>query len=208
MAIGAVACIAVLEDWSWRATGFAERVFGMSTAQMAENRERNLRVFYESQFGRPLKIIDTAHLTGLALVDGPVHEIIGLLWYLYFPLVVSVFLIGLSIRRSVLVHHYVYAVSTSLAVFFAFNIVGLIVFILLQGVSPEAALGLSNLPVIVGYLARVYFVVFLPLGVLPHILPVTRGRVVVATLVGAVICMVANLMLTKVLLFNLGVVWT
>lgn len=207
MAIGLVACIAVLQDWSWRVTGFSERVFGMSTVQMAENTERNLKAFYQSQFGRSLTIIDTAHLSGLALVDGPAHEIIGLLRYMYFPLVLSVFLVGRSIRRSVLMHYYVYAVSTSLAVFFVFNVVGLIVFVLLQAVWPDAALGLSGLPVIIGYLARAYFVVILPVVVLPHILPVTRGRVVAATLVGAVVWMMANWMLSQLLLFNLGVVW-
>jgi hypothetical protein len=207
MAIGLVACVAFLEDWSWRITGFSERVFGMSRAQMLEKSEQNLRAFYESQFRRPLTIVDTTHLTGLALVDGPVHEIICLLQYMYFPLVVSVFLVGRSIRRSTLVHHYVYAVSSSLAIFFLFHVLGLILFVLLQGVSPDAALGLSGLPVIVGYVSRIYFLVFLPIAVLPRILPVTRGRVVVATLVGTVVCIVANLMLSELLLFKLGVVW-
>jgi len=207
MAIGLIAFISVLQEWFWRITRFSERAFGMTADQLAESSERNLKIFYESQFGRSLTIIDTAHVTGLAFIDGPAHEIIGLLQYMYFPLVVSVFLVGRSIRRSVLMHYYVYAVSTSLAVFFVFNVIGLIMFLLLQAVSPNAALGLSGLPVLIGYIARAYFVVVLPVAILPHILPVTRSRVVAATLVGAVVWMAANWILTQLLLFKLGVVW-
>src|SRR5207342_1120269 len=106
-----------------------------------------------------------------------------------------VFLIGRSIERATLMHFYVYAVSTSLAVFFVFNVAGLVVFLLLQAVSPNAALGLSGLPVIVGHLTRAYFVAVLPVLVLPNILPVSRGRMVAATLVGAAVWMAANWLL-------------
>jgi hypothetical protein len=206
VAIGLVAFIAVLENWAWRITGFSERVFGMSPEQMASNWERNLKTFYEQQYGKQLTIIDTSHLSGIAFVDGPAHEIIALLHYMYFPLVVSIFLVNRAIRRSVLMHFYVYAVSASLAVFFVSNIAGLIVFLLLQGVWAEAAVALSQLPVMAGDIARAYFLVILPVLVLPNILPLTRGRVVAATLVGALAWMTANYMLTQLLLFNLGVV--
>jgi hypothetical protein len=206
-AMGLVAAIASLQAWAWRITDFSERVFGMSQAQMAENSERTIRGFYEKQFGQALTIIDTSHLTGLALLDGPAHEVIKLLQYLYFPLVVSLFLMGRSIKRPLLLHHYVYGVTASLAIFFASNVVGVAVFLLLQAVSPQAALGLANLPVLIGYLAPVYLVVVMPIIVLPAILPVSRARVVAATLVGAALWMTANAVLTRVMLFNLGIVW-
>jgi len=206
VAIGLAALIAVLEKWAWRITGFSERVFGMSLEQMASNFDRNLKTFYEQQYGKQLTIIDTSHLSGIAFVDGPVHEIIALLQYMYFPLVVSIFLVNRAIRRSVLMHFYVYAVSASLAVFFVSSIAGLIVFLLLQGLSAEATVALSGLPVLAGDIVRAYFLVILPVLVLPNILPVTRGRVVAATLVGALACITAN-MLTQLLLFDLGVEW-
>ncbi len=43
MEIGLIALIAALTDWSWQVTHFSERVFGVSSAQMAENSERNLK---------------------------------------------------------------------------------------------------------------------------------------------------------------------
>lgn len=207
-ALGLAATVAGLQDWAWRVTGFSERVFGMSKAQMAENSERGLRAFYEQQFGRALTIIDTSHLTGFGLFDAPAHEVIKFLQYMYFPLVVSIFLIGRAIKRPLLVHTYVYAVGASVAILFLSNVAGLVVFMLLQSVSPQAALGLSGLPVLVGYVAGAYMVVVLPIIVLPEILPVSRARVGLATIVGAVVWMTANAFMSRVMLFNLGVVLT
>ncbi len=206
-AMGLVAAIAGLQDWAGRITNFSERAYGMSKADVAQRSEEMMRAFYEKQFGQSLTIIDTSHLTGLALFDGPAHELIQLLQYLYFPLVVAVFLAGRNIKRPVVMHQYVYAVAASLAIQFVAGVIGVVVFLLLQGVSPDAALGLSGAPVLAGYLVRVYLLVIMPIVVLPTILPVSRVRVVAATIVGALVWMAGNAIITKVMLFNLGVVW-
>ena len=50
--------------------------------------------------------------------------------------------------------------------------------------------------------------VILPIAVLPDILPVSRARVMVATLVGGVIWMASNYVFTQVMLLELGILWT
>ena len=207
-AMGLVAAIAGLEDWAWRVTGFSERVFGASKAEMMERARNGTMAFYEKQYGQSLTIIDTAHLTGLGLLDAPAHEILKLLQYMYFPLVVSLFLIGRSIKRPLVVHHYVYAVGTSVGITFVLNIAGLVVFMLLQGTSPEAALALSGVPELIGLVTTGYLMVILPIVVLPDILPVSRARVMVATLVGGAIWMAGNYFFAQVMVFKLGIVWT
>ena len=207
-AMGLVAAIAGLQDWAWRVTGFSERVFGVSRAEMMERARNGTTSFYEKQFGQSLTIIDTAHLTGLGLLDAPAHEILKLLQYMYFPLVVSLFLIGRSIKRPLVVHHYVYAVGTSVGIAFVLNIAGLVVFMLLQAKWPDAAMALSGVPALIGVVTTAYLMVILPVVVLPDILPVSRARVMMATLVGGVIWMAGNYVFTQVMLFKFGILWT
>jgi hypothetical protein len=87
------------------------------------------------------------------------------------------------------------------------GLLGVGLFLLLQGVSAEAAVGLAMIPELAGYMARIYFVVLLPILIFPKVLPVTRARVVTATAVGAVIWMAANVIISQLALFTFGVVW-
>jgi hypothetical protein len=64
----------------------------------------SLAVFFVSKIAGLIVFL----LLGIAFVDGPAHEIIALLQYMYFPLVISIFLVNRAIRRSVLMHFYVY----------------------------------------------------------------------------------------------------
>jgi hypothetical protein len=206
-AIALIALIGVLQDGVWRVTGFSERVFGMSSSDLGARQWAELERFYEREYGQRLTKIETAHVTGIGLVDQPVRQVFELLQYMYFPLVVSLFLVDRAVRRHALVHFYVYAVCASLMVLFVLNLVGLAVFVLLAGVSPDAALGLSGLPVLVGGLAKIYFLVVFPVVLLPSLMQVTRRRVLLATLTGAVVWMAINWVMTRILLFGLGVVF-
>lgn len=207
-AIGLVALTAGLEDWAWRVTAFSERAFGMSKAEMTAATRQNLSAFYEKQFGHALTILDTAHLTGVSLLDAPVHEIVKLLHYMYFPLVVSLFLIGRSIKRPMVMHLYVYAIAANVGMLFVTSLFGLGAFMLFQAVSPDAAVLMSGLPSLVGVLTSIYLVVVLPIVVLPEILSVSRARVVVATLAGGVLWMLGNYVVSQVMVFGLGILLT
>ena len=204
-AIALIAIIGVARDGVWHVTGLAEHVFGGSASEVRERQWAELEGFYQQQHGRRLTRIDLARLTGVGLIDQPARQILDLLHYMYFPLVVALFVAGKAIKRHALMHFYVYAVAASLTLFVAFNLVGLALFAALAGMSLDAAMGLSGVPVILGYLAKTHFVVVLPIVVLPRLMPVTRRRLLVATLIAAMISAAGNVTMIRIL-FGLGVV--
>jgi len=206
-AIGLLATANLVGDWAWRITQLSERTFGMPRAEVEAASERSLREFYEQQFGQTLHIVNTEHLTGVSLVDGPAREIIGVLSYVYFPLVVLLFLRKREVRREVLLSFYVYSVSASLAVVFVCAIVGVLLFLLLQGAAANAAVAAAGVPSLAGYAARIYFVVVLPLLVFPKVLTVTRGRMLTATVIGSIAWMTANAVYSALSIMTLGVVF-
>jgi hypothetical protein len=105
-------------------------------------------------------------------------------------------------------HSYVYAIATNVGIMFVTSILGLGGFILLQGVSPQAAIMTNGIPALIGVVSSIYLVVVLPIVVLPEILPVSRLRVIVATLVGGVLWALGNYAISQLLLMRLGILWT
>ena len=67
-------------------------------------------------------------------------------------------------------------------------------------------LGLVMTPEVAGYVVKAYFLVLLPIVVFPRVLPITRLRVIKATVVGALVWAAANAIVTRVL-FAFDVMW-
>jgi hypothetical protein len=197
LAVGLVAGVAGLQE-SARQTAF---IAPTPADQRQAEREQSLQASYEQRFGRPLLIVRKARLTGWSVIDRPAHEFIRLFEAIYFPLVVLLFLRHRNVDRHVLLHYYVYALAAALTIIAVCEVLGAAGMLALVHTSWELlALVLVMMPPLVGFLARAYFVVLLPIVVFPRVLPVTRLRVISATAVGALVWGAANEIVRRMLL--------
>lgn len=205
LAIALVAVLGSLERTVW--SDFGQRTFGLSMAEVRERREQ-FRSAYEQTYGRKPHIVDTAHLTGFEIVDNPIAEIVTLLNYVYFPLVAVILLARGNVKRYQVMHAYIYAMSAALCGFAATDALGLIVFA--AGVQSGSiyTVAMSGWGTAVGLLIIIYFVVILPIFILPKVLRVAKARVVLATCVAALAWLAGRIVIFSVLPWQFGLFLT
>jgi hypothetical protein len=207
IAIGLVAVLGPLERAAWNVNDFGQRTFGVSTSETRERTDQRLKEFYESVYGRKFYVVDSAHLTGVDFVDRLLEEILGLLNYAYFTLVAVPMLVRGGVKRYQVVHAYVYTISAAITASVILDGLGLIPLAIGAMTGSISTVALSGLGQGGGYLLIIYFVVILPIRILPKVLNVSRSSVVVATCVAAFTWLVSRYVFFTVLPGQLGFVW-
>jgi hypothetical protein len=167
--------------------------------------EEELYKFYEEHFHQKLTVVETERLTGIALVDNPLGELVTLLKYLWHPLLIAAFLRPARAHRRQLLQFFVYAMGAALVFNAFFNLGELVVFTALIDFPERISRGLSAGVGLLGGAAIIYFAVILPIIVLPALFPWTRRRVVLAidgalAFEGAVNLMVSQLLYQGILI--------
>lgn len=200
LAVGFAAALAGLQEWA-RQTAFIN-------PQSADQLEQELRVSYEQNFGRPLLIVRTDRLSGWSVIDVPAHEVISLLGAMSLPLVVLLFLRHPRVDRLIVIHYYGYAVAAALTAVAIGEVMGTAgMLALVHTTWPDIlVLGFVMLPSVASPVAMGYFVLLVPIVVFPQVLPLTRWRVVSATVVGALVWWAAKEIVRRVSL-SFGVMW-
>ena len=166
---------------------------------------QEIRLWYQQQYGQQLKTLDLGHLTGFGLLDEPIYQVVQLLAYSYFALIVGWFLAGTEIRRNQYMRYHAYAVGTALVLKFIAYLAGFALFAILIGVSRTAAHAITDLVLILlGYLPMLWFIAVLPILVFPRVLSVSRARMLVATVCGLGLAGAFNWWFTNKTLFGMG----
>jgi hypothetical protein len=203
IAVGFAAALAGLPEWA-RQTAF---IRPQSAAQHREQLEQEFRVSYEQRFGRPL-IVRTDGLSGWPVIDVPAHAVISLLEAMSLPLVVLLLLRHPRVDRLILIRYYGYAVAAALTAIAICDVMGSAgMLALVHTTWPDLlVLGFVMLPSVASPVAMGYFVLLVPIVVFPQALPLTRSRVVSATVVGALVSWAAKEIVRRVSP-ALGVMW-
>jgi hypothetical protein len=207
IAIALVTVLGSLERAVWRVNDFGERLFGVSQSEMRERGEAQLKNYYESTYHRTLHFVDSAHLTGVDMLDKPLEEIIGLLNYAYFGLVAVLVLMRGKVKRHQVVHAYIYMISAAMVASAVFNGLGLAVFSVGAEAGSLGVVGLSGLGQLLGYLLVIYLVAIRPIVVLPRVLDLSGPRVALATGIATLVWLVSRFLFFTVLQWQVGIIW-
>jgi hypothetical protein len=194
--LAGVALLAVIAGLSASVAKIAR--FNERTDKKAPTMEE-LQKFYEKQYGRKLTVVETERLTGIALVDNPLGELITLLKYLWHPMLIAAFLRPARTHRRQLLQFFIYAMGAALVFNAFFNLGELVVFTVLIDFPGRISRGLSAGVGLLGGVAIIYFAVFLPIIVLPALFPWTRRRVVLAIVGALAVEGAVNIMLSALL---------
>jgi hypothetical protein len=176
---------------------------GLIDRKAAEAGEENLFRFFEQQYGKRVIKIDTRHLTGVPVIDGPIGEVAGILSYTWYTLLFMLFVRPGKHLRGKVLHCFAYAMSAALAWSFCLNLAGIAGFALLIGSSLDAAIVCRDLLGLLAAIPIVYLLLILPILVFPPVFHWPRRRVVLATVGGLVAWMASNL-LKSALFFTTG----
>jgi hypothetical protein len=176
---------------------------GLTDRKAQEAAEENLFRFFEQQYGKRVIKVDTRHLTGVPVIDGPVGEVAGVLSYTWYTLLFLLFVRPGKHLRGKVLHCFAYAMGAALAWSFCLNLAGIAGFALLIGSSLEAAVVCRDLLGLLAAIPIVYLLLILPILVFPPVFHWSRRRVVLATAGGLVAWMASNLLKT-VLFFGTG----
>jgi hypothetical protein len=200
-----VTALGSLERAAWQVNGFGEKLFGMSMSEARERAEAQLKEYYRSVHGRNVHFVDSAHLTGIDIVDKPLEEIFKLLNYALFAIVAVFVLTQGDVKGHQVMHAYVYMISAAIAASAVLSALGIAVFALGASAGSISTVALSGLGQLCGYLLIIYFVVVLPIMVLPDALELSRPQVVVATCIAAGSWLFVRYLFFSVLQSQLGV---
>jgi hypothetical protein len=159
---------------------------------------------FQHSTGIPLKRIDLEHLTGIGLLDEPLHQIVDLVYYGLLAFAVSVGLVGTGITGKELLHYYIYGKGLSLALLSAASVAGLAMFLLLSGYSIEAAVIADSVAEVIGDATSLYILFVLPLFLFPELFPASAARIKLAVAGGAVVWALVNVVLRFALLSRYG----
>jgi hypothetical protein len=140
------------------------------------------RQWFTEQYGHAPVFIDLSHLTGYTVIDEPVHQIVSVLYYSFAAVLIGSLLVGTPVQRRQYLSYHAYAVGTALTLKAAAFLVAFVLAVLLAGVSRTATRAVVDLEeLLFGFLPFLWFIAVLPVRVFPRILPVRRGRMIVAT---------------------------
>lgn len=205
-AIALVAVLGSLERAAWDINDFGKRLFGTSMNEMRAKVEAQRKEHYQAVYRREVQLIDTAHLTGVELLDKPLQEICALVNYAFFGFIAAAVLAQGGARGDRVVHAYVYLIGAAVAASALLSALGLVAFCVgaLEGSLDWVAL--SGLGQLAGMLVILYLVVVLPIRVLPEVLEVPTSAVVTATGVAIGAWLLVRFLIFTILPGQLGVI--
>jgi hypothetical protein len=199
LAIGFAALAAPLHRTLLRAGGFPE-----SFLELAERGSKGLVENYERMTGRDLVLIDLTQLTGISLIDSPIEDIARMAIYALFAGLFWAFSGGkLPLKR--MMGYFAYSIGACIVVATIFLLIGDMMFALLSSADSQTAFSITSGVHQIGDLPRLFYLFIMPAVIFPAIVPIGRGRVIVATILSVITWAVAGLLLSQIMLSN-GVV--
>jgi hypothetical protein len=141
--------------------------------------------WFEIQYGHKLHFMDLGHLTGIAGLDEPIHQILQVLYYSFAAVMIGCLLVGTRVPRRKYLHYHLYAVGAALVLRAAAFLASFALAALLAGISRILTRFVVDLVQLsFGFLPMIWFIAVLPILVFPRVLPVGRGRILAAVLGG------------------------
>ena len=163
--------------------------------------------WFEQQYGHRLTRVDLGHLTGISIIDDPLHQVIQVLFYCLVALLVGLFLRGTRVRRHQFLHYHAYAVGTALSLRAVAYVCGFGLAAVLIGLSTLAARFMVDLELLLlGLLPMIWFLALLPILLFPRVLPITRRRMTFAAICGLALAGALNWLWGSLTLYGMGLV--